>query len=102
MQKVAPLAKVQRINIKVNKSAEIGNNSVSSTRSQSLPSTTMPSPSVQTVNTFTYTTMAAAAGNGTTQTSFVMSTPFTCISTFQPSISTGSTIMMPLSFQSQP
>ena len=80
MQKVAPLAKVQQINIKVNKSAAVGNNSVSSTTSQSLPSTTMPSPSVQTVNTFTYTTMAAAAGNGTTQTSFVMSTPF--ISTF--------------------
>ena len=59
----------------------------------------MPSPSVQTVNTSTYTKMADT-GTGTTQTSSVMSTPF--ISTFQPSISTGSTIMMPLSFQPQP
>ena len=55
----------------ISKSAAIGNNSVSSTTSQSLPSTTMPSPSVQTVNISTYTTVAAA-GNGTTQTSSVM------------------------------
>ena len=93
------MAKVQRINTKVNKSAAVGDNSISSTTSQSLPSTTIPSPSVQTVNISTYTTVAAA-GTETTQTSSVMSIPF--ISTFQPSISTSSTIMMPLTFQCQP
>ena len=43
------MAKVQPINIKVNKSAAVDDNSISSTTSQSLPSTTIPSPSVQTV-----------------------------------------------------